>query len=49
MTIEGAATIPDVGIRIKGSDTFLRARDRGKWSFKIDFDRFTRGQHLGSL
>jgi spore coat protein CotH len=49
MTIEGAATIPDVGIRIKGSDTFLRAKDRGKWSFKIDFDRFTRGQHLGSL
>lgn len=45
----GSASFPDVGIRVKGSDTFLRALDRGKWSLKIDFNRNIPGQRLGRL
>jgi spore coat protein H len=45
----GDERFEDIGLRVRGNDTLLRALPSRKWSFKIDFNRYVRGQHLGDL
>jgi spore coat protein H len=45
----GSALLPDVGLRAKGSDTFLWAIEGGKWSWKVDFDHYVKGQRFAGL
>lgn len=39
-------TIPNVALRLKGNGTFLESRGSLKRSFKIDLNRFVKGQRL---
>jgi spore coat protein CotH len=39
----------DVAVRFKGNGTFLESRRSLKRSFKIDFDKFVKGQHLADI
>ncbi len=42
--------LPDVGLRYKGNGTYRNAaRGNGKYSLKIDLNRYVRGQKLGGL
>src|SRR5262245_45328264 len=42
-------TYKDVGIRFKGSGTYISAQGRLKLPFKIDFDRYVEGQTFKGL
>ena len=41
--------VRDTGLRYKGNGTFLEGWERGKLSFKIDFDEFVDGQKYKGL
>ena len=41
--------VRDVGLRFKGNGTFIEGWDRGKLSFKIDFNEFVEGQEFRGL
>jgi len=40
-------TLRDVAIRYKGNGTYLEGQAAGKFSYKIDFNQFVKGQNLG--
>ncbi len=40
-------TFHDVAIRYKGNGTYLEGQASGKFSYKIDFNQFVKGQNLG--
>jgi len=45
----GGRSFTDVGLRYKGNSSFMAARDILKRSFKIDFNRFVKGQKFLGL
>ena len=42
-------TFPDVAVRYKGNGTYMMSRGQLKRSFKIDLNRYTKGQDLAGL
>lgn len=41
--------LSDVGVRYKGNGTFMESRDSMKRSFKIDLNKYVKGQSLGRV
>ena len=48
ITVDGE-TIKEIGLRYKGNGTFLEGRERGKYSFKIDFNEYIDDQEFRGL
>ena len=42
-------TFPNVGVRYKGNGTYMQGQTAGKLSFKLQLDRFDKGQRLGRI
>jgi hypothetical protein len=45
----GNRTLKDVGVRYKGNGTYLDGRATSKFSLKLDFSEYVKGQRLGTL
>jgi spore coat protein H len=45
----GGTTLKNIGLRYKGNGTYLEGMMSGKVSLKLDFNRFVKGQKLGTF